>query len=175
MCWYVYYIIFLICFLADVIVGFICLNGTMTQTASILELARLCVDSGWIPPRPVIFLFNGAEELFMLVRRSLRGTNNNLVDPVLFWYFLIKWLEFGFSYVCRLILGFYMFSDLLLRIMDLKNHVLCLCTEVLGSRCHFPTASHSPSALSYKIIWFSSISAFLKFVVSYLCPLCSLV
>ncbi|KAF3624979.1 putative signal peptidase complex subunit 1-like isoform X1 [Capsicum annuum] len=35
--------------------------------ASILELARLCVDSGWIPPRPVIFLFNGAEELFMLV------------------------------------------------------------------------------------------------------------
>lgn len=34
--------------------------------ASILELARLCVDSGWIPPRPVIFLFNGAEELFML-------------------------------------------------------------------------------------------------------------
>ncbi|XP_010314171.1 uncharacterized protein [Solanum lycopersicum] len=34
--------------------------------ASILELARLSVDSGWIPPRPVIFLFNGAEELFML-------------------------------------------------------------------------------------------------------------
>ncbi|XP_060189203.1 uncharacterized protein LOC132618157 isoform X2 [Lycium barbarum] len=34
--------------------------------ASILELARLFVHSGWIPPRPVIFLFNGAEELFML-------------------------------------------------------------------------------------------------------------
>lgn len=33
-----------------------------------LELARLTVDSGWIPPRPIIFLFNGAEELFMLVR-----------------------------------------------------------------------------------------------------------
>ncbi|XP_019150351.1 PREDICTED: endoplasmic reticulum metallopeptidase 1 isoform X1 [Ipomoea nil] len=34
--------------------------------ASILELARVTIDSGWIPPRPVIFLFNGAEELFML-------------------------------------------------------------------------------------------------------------
>lgn len=33
-----------------------------------LEVARLIVDSGWIPPRPIIFLFNGAEELFMLVR-----------------------------------------------------------------------------------------------------------
>lgn len=36
--------------------------------ASILEIARLTIDSGWVPPRPVIFLFNGAEELFMLVR-----------------------------------------------------------------------------------------------------------
>ncbi|KAL6543559.1 hypothetical protein OROGR_010056 [Orobanche gracilis] len=35
--------------------------------ASLLELARLTVDSGWIPPRPIIFLFNGAEELFMLM------------------------------------------------------------------------------------------------------------
>ncbi|KAH9772632.1 peptidase M28 domain-containing protein [Citrus sinensis] len=34
--------------------------------ASMLELARLTIDSGWIPPRPIIFLFNGAEELFML-------------------------------------------------------------------------------------------------------------
>ncbi|XP_023002838.1 endoplasmic reticulum metallopeptidase 1-like isoform X2 [Cucurbita maxima] len=34
--------------------------------ASMLEVGRLIVDSGWIPPRPVIFLFNGAEELFML-------------------------------------------------------------------------------------------------------------
>ncbi|KAK4423941.1 60S ribosomal protein L17-2 [Sesamum alatum] len=34
--------------------------------ASLLELARLTVDSGWTPPRPIIFLFNGAEELFML-------------------------------------------------------------------------------------------------------------
>uniref|UniRef100_A0A2C9UTR3 Uncharacterized protein n=1 Tax=Manihot esculenta TaxID=3983 RepID=A0A2C9UTR3_MANES len=37
-----------------------------TCVASMLELARLIVDSGWIPPRPIIFLFNGAEELFML-------------------------------------------------------------------------------------------------------------
>ncbi|GFP88378.1 endoplasmic reticulum metallopeptidase 1 [Phtheirospermum japonicum] len=34
--------------------------------ASLLELARLTIDSGWTPPRPIIFLFNGAEELFML-------------------------------------------------------------------------------------------------------------
>ncbi|CAD5163629.1 unnamed protein product [Musa acuminata subsp. malaccensis] len=34
--------------------------------ASMLELARLIVDSGWIPPQPIIFLFNGAEELFLL-------------------------------------------------------------------------------------------------------------
>ncbi|XP_008445498.2 uncharacterized protein LOC103488498 isoform X1 [Cucumis melo] len=37
-----------------------------TCVASMLEVARLIVDSGWVPPRPVIFLFNGAEELFML-------------------------------------------------------------------------------------------------------------
>ncbi|XP_072972692.1 uncharacterized protein [Typha angustifolia] len=34
--------------------------------ASMLELARLIVDSKWIPPRPIIFLFNGAEELYLL-------------------------------------------------------------------------------------------------------------
>nr|GLL49478.1 endoplasmic reticulum metallopeptidase 1 isoform X2 [Ipomoea trifida] len=34
--------------------------------ASILELARFTIDSDWVPPKPVIFLFNGAEELFML-------------------------------------------------------------------------------------------------------------
>ncbi|KAF3341646.1 endoplasmic reticulum metallopeptidase 1 [Carex littledalei] len=34
--------------------------------ASMLELARLIVDSKWVPPQPVIFLFNGAEELFLL-------------------------------------------------------------------------------------------------------------
>uniref|UniRef100_M8AUS0 Endoplasmic reticulum metallopeptidase 1 n=1 Tax=Aegilops tauschii TaxID=37682 RepID=M8AUS0_AEGTA len=36
--------------------------------ASMLELSRLMLESGWIPPRPVIFLFNGAEELFLLLR-----------------------------------------------------------------------------------------------------------
>lgn len=34
--------------------------------ASMLELSRLILESGWVPPRPVIFLFNGAEELFLL-------------------------------------------------------------------------------------------------------------
>ncbi|CAM0905642.1 unnamed protein product [Alopecurus aequalis] len=34
--------------------------------ASMLELSRLLLESGWVPPRPVIFLFNGAEELFLL-------------------------------------------------------------------------------------------------------------
>jgi len=43
--------------------GFMCFRFA----ASLLELARLVVDSGWVPPQPVIFLFNGAEELFMLV------------------------------------------------------------------------------------------------------------
>jgi Zn-dependent M28 family amino/carboxypeptidase len=33
-----------------------------------LELSRLIIDSGWVPSQPVIFLFNGAEELFLLVR-----------------------------------------------------------------------------------------------------------
>ena len=35
--------------------------------ASMLEVSRLILESGWVPPRPVIFLFNGAEELFLLV------------------------------------------------------------------------------------------------------------
>ncbi|KAL9679822.1 hypothetical protein QQ045_017692 [Rhodiola kirilowii] len=34
--------------------------------ASMMEIARLIVDSGYVPPRPIIFLFNGAEELFLL-------------------------------------------------------------------------------------------------------------
>ncbi|KAI0530755.1 hypothetical protein KFK09_000303 [Dendrobium nobile] len=38
--------------------------------ASMLELARLVIDSNWIPPRPIIFLFNGAEELFLLDSHS---------------------------------------------------------------------------------------------------------
>lgn len=40
--------------------------------ASMLEIARLIVDSGWVPPQPVIFLFNGAEELFLLVHGLIR-------------------------------------------------------------------------------------------------------
>lgn len=34
--------------------------------ASMLELVRLIIDSHWIPPYPLVFLFNGAEELFLL-------------------------------------------------------------------------------------------------------------
>ena len=41
---------------------------TFSFVASMLEVARVTVDSGWVPPRPIVFLFNGAEELFMLVR-----------------------------------------------------------------------------------------------------------
>ncbi|XP_028772181.1 endoplasmic reticulum metallopeptidase 1 [Neltuma alba] len=43
--------------------------------ASMLELARLIVDSGWAPTRPVIFLFNGAEELFMLGAHGFMKTH----------------------------------------------------------------------------------------------------
>ncbi|KAF3944630.1 hypothetical protein CMV_028922 [Castanea mollissima] len=43
--------------------------------ASLLEVARLTVDSNWVPPRPIIFLFNGAEELFMLAAHGFMKTN----------------------------------------------------------------------------------------------------
>ncbi|KAI5679363.1 hypothetical protein M9H77_10313 [Catharanthus roseus] len=43
--------------------------------ASMLELARLFVDSAWVPPRPIIFLFNGAEELFMLGSHGFMTTH----------------------------------------------------------------------------------------------------
>ncbi|XP_068326281.1 uncharacterized protein [Pyrus communis] len=43
--------------------------------ASMLEIARLMVDSGWVPPRPVIFLFNGAEELFLLGSHGFMKTH----------------------------------------------------------------------------------------------------
>lgn len=43
--------------------------------ASLLEVARLTVDSSWVPPRPIIFLFNGAEELFMLAAHGFMKTH----------------------------------------------------------------------------------------------------
>ncbi|KAG5521849.1 hypothetical protein RHGRI_034169 [Rhododendron griersonianum] len=43
--------------------------------ASMLEIARLTVDSGWVPTRPIIFLFNGAEELFMLGSHGFMTTH----------------------------------------------------------------------------------------------------
>lgn len=43
--------------------------------ASMLEVARLTVDSDWVPPRPVVFLFNGAEELFMLGSHGFMKTH----------------------------------------------------------------------------------------------------
>ncbi|KAG2706640.1 hypothetical protein I3760_05G113100 [Carya illinoinensis] len=43
--------------------------------ASMLEVARLTVDSGWVPPRPIVFLFNGAEELFMLGSHGFMKTH----------------------------------------------------------------------------------------------------
>ncbi|XP_044965772.1 endoplasmic reticulum metallopeptidase 1 [Hordeum vulgare subsp. vulgare] len=43
--------------------------------ASMLELSRLILESGWVPPRPVIFLFNGAEELFLLGSHGFMKTH----------------------------------------------------------------------------------------------------
>ncbi|KAE9454237.1 hypothetical protein C3L33_13862, partial [Rhododendron williamsianum] len=43
--------------------------------SSMLEIARLTVDSGWVPTRPIIFLFNGAEELFMLGSHGFMTTH----------------------------------------------------------------------------------------------------
>jgi hypothetical protein len=34
--------------------------------ATMLEVFRYIVDTNWIPPSPIVFLFNGAEELFLL-------------------------------------------------------------------------------------------------------------
>ncbi|XP_057751017.1 uncharacterized protein LOC130969357 [Arachis stenosperma] len=43
--------------------------------ASMIEIARLIVDSDWAPSHPVIFLFNGAEELFMLGSHGFMKTH----------------------------------------------------------------------------------------------------
>ncbi|GLJ16155.1 hypothetical protein SUGI_0269560 [Cryptomeria japonica] len=43
--------------------------------ASMLEVARLIIDSGWVPPHPIIFLFNGAEELFLLASHGFMTTH----------------------------------------------------------------------------------------------------
>ncbi|GAV66496.1 Peptidase_M28 domain-containing protein [Cephalotus follicularis] len=43
--------------------------------ASMLEIARLTIDSGWVPRRPIIFLFNGAEELFLLGAHGFMKTH----------------------------------------------------------------------------------------------------
>ncbi|KAF5182275.1 Endoplasmic reticulum metallopeptidase, partial [Thalictrum thalictroides] len=43
--------------------------------ASMIEVARLTIDSEWVPPRPIIFLFNGAEELFLLGSHGFMKTN----------------------------------------------------------------------------------------------------
>lgn len=43
--------------------------------ASMLEVARLIVDSGWVPKQPIIFLFNGAEELFMVGSHGFMKTH----------------------------------------------------------------------------------------------------
>ncbi|KAH9315251.1 hypothetical protein KI387_023878, partial [Taxus chinensis] len=43
--------------------------------ASMLEVSRLIIDSGWVPPQPIIFLFNGAEELFLLASHGFMSTH----------------------------------------------------------------------------------------------------
>lgn len=43
--------------------------------ASMLESVRLIIDSQWVPPSPIIFLFNGAEELFMLACHGFMTTH----------------------------------------------------------------------------------------------------
>ncbi|PPD80044.1 hypothetical protein GOBAR_DD23022 [Gossypium barbadense] len=50
-------------------------SGLCSCVASLLEIARLTIDSGWVPPRPIIFLFNGAEEVFLLGAHGFMRTH----------------------------------------------------------------------------------------------------
>ncbi|KAG6544448.1 hypothetical protein Mapa_014086 [Marchantia paleacea] len=43
--------------------------------ASLLETLRYLIDTNWVPPAPVIFLFNGAEELFLLAAHGFITTH----------------------------------------------------------------------------------------------------
>ncbi|KAI3823429.1 hypothetical protein L1987_04865 [Smallanthus sonchifolius] len=51
--------------------------------ASILEVARMTIDSWWTPPKPLIFLFNGAKELFMLILSANLGLGIGLHKSML--------------------------------------------------------------------------------------------
>lgn len=43
--------------------------------AAMLEAVRLIIDTDWVPPSPIIFLFNGAEELFMVACHGFMTTH----------------------------------------------------------------------------------------------------
>lgn len=85
-----------------------CINSCVIFlfTASMLEMARLTVDSGWVPPRPIIFLFNGAEELFLLVSKcciTLRKRNYftslGIIDSVVIYYHYYYYSVIHFSFL----------------------------------------------------------------------------
>lgn len=68
--------------------------------ASILEVARLTIDSGWVPPKPLIFLFNGAEELFMLGSHGFI-TTHKWVDTIGAFINLEASGTGGLDFVCQ--------------------------------------------------------------------------
>lgn len=43
--------------------------------ATILEVLRYIVDANWVPPAPIVFLFNGAEEVFLLGSHGFMTTH----------------------------------------------------------------------------------------------------